>query len=255
VEFHIRCEPGDISRYVFTPGDHARARKIADRFTDARLVTDSRGYLVYSGTYDGIFMTACATGMGGPTVAIAVEELAHLGADTFIRVGSCGVLQDGYTAGDVIVSTGSVRFGGTGNAYLPPVFPAVPTFDVTRSLVDAAAELGYAVHVGVSASGDAFYAPREYRDRDLLIRAHVIAVEMEADTLFVVGQFRGWRTGAIFASDGTPTEVKPEWGEADYRRGEERAIEIALRAMRKLAAADLQHGNAGTRERGNAAAQ
>jgi uridine phosphorylase len=255
VEFHIRCEPGDISRYVFTPGDHARARKIASQFTDSRLITDSRGYLVFSGAYDGVFMTVCATGMGGPTVAIAVEELAHLGADTFIRVGSCGVLQEGMTAGDVIISTGSVRFGGTGNAYLPPMFPAVPTFEVTRSLVDAAAELDFAVRVGVSASGDAFYAPRDYRERDLLIRSHVIAVEMEADTLFVIGQFRGWRAGAIFASDGTPTEVKPDWGEAAYRRGEEQAIQIALRAMRKLAAADAEAVNAGTREPGNAAAQ
>jgi uridine phosphorylase len=249
LEFHIRCEPGDISRYVFTPGDQARARKIADQFTDARLVTDSRGYLVFSGTYDGVFMTVCATGMGGPTVAIAVEELAHLGADTFVRVGSCGVLQEGMTAGDIIISTGSVRFGGTGNAYLPPMFPAVPTFEVTRSLVDAAAELGFAVRVGVSASGDAFYAPREYRDRDLLIRSHVLAVEMEADTLFVVGQFRGWRTGAVFASDGTPTEVKPEWGDAAYRRGEERAIQVALRAMGKLAAADATRDQGpGTRD-------
>ncbi len=255
MEFHIRCEPGDISRYVFTPGDHARARKIASQFADSRLVTDSRGYLVFSGTYEGVFMTVCATGMGGPTVAIAVEELAHLGADTFIRVGSCGVLQEGMSAGDVIVSTGSVRFGGTGNAYLPPVFPAVPSFEVTRSLVDAASDLGTPVRVGVSASGDAFYAPREYRDRDLLIRAHVIAVEMEADTLFIIGQFRGWRTGAIFASDGTPTEVKPAWGEEAYRRGEDQAIRIALRAMSALAEADARTGNKRTRERGNAAAQ
>lgn len=245
MEFHIRCEPGDISRYVFTPGDHARARKIASRFTDARLVTDSRGYLVFSGAYDGIFMTVCATGMGGPTVAIAVEELAHMGADTFIRVGSCGVLQQGMTAGDVIISSGSVRFGGTGTAYLPPAFPAVPTFEITRALVDASAELGVAVRVGVSASGDAFYAPREHRDRDLLIRAHVIAVEMEADTLFIVGQYRGWRTGAIFASDGTATEVKPEWGDAAYRRGEDQAISVALRAMHKLATADAAQWDQG----------
>lgn len=251
MEFHIRCEPGDISRYVFTPGDHARARKIASHFADSRLVSDSRGYLVFSGIYDGVFMTVCATGMGGPTVAIAVEELAHMGADTFIRVGSCGVLQEGMTAGDVIISSGSVRFGGTGNAYLPPAFPAVPTFAVTRSLVDAAAELGVPVRVGISASGDAFYAPREYRDRDLLIQSHVFAVEMEADTLFVVGQFRGWRTGAIFASDGTPTEVKPAWGEEAFRRAEEQTIQIALGAMHKLAIAD----GAGRSDAGRAAAE
>ncbi len=236
MEFHIRCDPKDISRYCFTPGDHARARKIADHFQDAYLVTDSRGYLVFSGNYEGVFMTVCATGMGGPTVAIAVEELAHMRTDTFIRVGSCGVLQQGMTVGDVIISTGTVRFGGTGNAYLPPNFPAVPTFEVTRSLVDAAAELNIPVHIGIGAAGDAFYAPREGREQ--LVEAHVIAVEMESDTLFVVGQYRGWRTGALFASDGTPTETKPAWGEEAYRQGEQNAIRIALRAMKKIAEED-----------------
>ena len=84
MEFHIRCKPEEISRYVFCPGDHARAKKIADRLDESYLVTDSRGYVVYSGTFDGIHMTACGTGMGGPTVAIALEELANMGADTFI---------------------------------------------------------------------------------------------------------------------------------------------------------------------------
>jgi uridine phosphorylase len=144
------------------------------------------------------------------------------------------------TVGDVIISTGTVRFGGTGNAYLPPQFPAVPTFQVTRALVDAAAELNIPVHIGVGAAGDAFYAPREGRDQ--LQKAHIVAVEMESDTLFIVGQYRGWRTGALFASDGTPTETKPEWGEEAYRRGEQNAIQIALRAMHKLAREDEGKG-------------
>ncbi len=245
MEFHIRADPKEISRYVFTPGDHARARKIADYLQDAHLVTDTRGYLVFSGNYEGVFMTVCATGMGGPTVAIAIEELAHMGADTFIRVGSCGVLQEGMTVGDVIISTGTVRLGGTGNAYLPPYFPAVPTFEVVRSLVDAAKELNLFVHIGVGSAGDAFYAPRE--ESNLLREAHVIAVEMESDTLFVVGQYRGWRTGAIFASDGTPTETKPEWGEEAYRRGEQNAIQIALRAMHGLALADQEQEQSASR--------
>ncbi len=236
MEFHIQCNPQDISRYCFTPGDHARARKIAAQFENARLVSDTRGYLVLSGLYRNVFMTVCATGMGGPAVAIAVEELAHMGADTFIRVGSCGVLQPGLTVGDVIISSGSVRMGGTANAYLPPFFPAVPTFEVTRALVDSASELGIAAQVGLSASGDAFYAPA--REPNLLREAHVLAVEMEADTLFVVGQVRGWRTGALFASDGTPDEVKPASGEQAYRRGEQNAIQIALNAMYRIAQRD-----------------
>ena len=99
MEFHIRCKPEDIARYVFTPGSHSRAKKIAAHFDDARLVSDSRGYLVYTGYVDGIRMTVSSTGMGGPTTAICLEELAHMGADTFIRVGSCGTFQDDITVG------------------------------------------------------------------------------------------------------------------------------------------------------------
>jgi uridine phosphorylase len=238
MEFHIQCDPKDISRYVLCPGDHARAKKIADHFADSRLVTGSRGYLVFSGTYEGTFMTVCATGMGGPTVAIALEELAHMKADTFIRVGSCGVFQEGQMPGDVIISSGTVRAGGTGNAYLPLMYPAVPTFRVLRELARSAEDLRIAYTVGVGIAGDAFYGPRDPGARENLVRAGVVAVEMESDTLFVLGMYHRWRTGALFASDGTPTETKPEWGMAAYRQGEESAIRIALHAMRRLAAGD-----------------
>jgi len=241
MEYHIQCDPSQIARYVFCPGDHARARKIADHFEGAELVSETRGYVVYSGHYEGAFMTAIGTGMGGPTVAIALEELAHMGADTFIRVGSCGVFQPGQTVGDVIIASGTVRAGGTGNAYLPPIFPAVPTYSVLNHLVEAARALSLPVTVGVGIAGDAFYAPRtpEWQDlRERLIEAGVVSVEMESDTLFIVGAVRRWRTGAIYASDGTPTEIKPEWGREKFLQGEQNAIRIALRAMRDLARED-----------------
>ncbi len=238
MEFHIQCDPKDISRYVFCPGDQVRAKKIADHFDGRYLVTTSRGYVVYSGHYEGAFMTVCGTGMGGPTVAIALEELAHMGADTFIRVGSCGVFQPGQSVGDVIIASGTFRAGGTANAYLPLGFPAVPAFAVLRSLVEAAETLNIPYTVGVGIAGDAFYAPRDPQARQLLVDAGVVSVEMESDTLFVVGAYRRWRAGALYASDGTPTEIKPKWGEAAFRQGEENAIRIALRAMRTLARAD-----------------
>ena len=238
MEFHIQCDPKDIARYVFCPGDQARAKKIADHFEGAYLVTTSRGYVVYSGAYEGVFMTACGTGMGGPTVAIALEELAHMGAETFIRVGSCGVFQPGQAVGDVIIASGTFRAGGTATAYLPLGFPAVPTFAVLRSLVEAAEALNIPFTVGVGIAGDAFYAPRDPQFRQALVNAGLVSVEMESDTLFVVGAYRRWRTGALYTSDGTPTEVKPASGEVDFRKGEENAIRIALRAMRALARAD-----------------
>ena len=236
MEFHIKCEASDISRYCFVPGDPTRAKKIAAAFEDPKFVTDSRGYLVFSGHYRDVFMTVCATNMGGPTVAIALEELAHMGAGTFIRVGSCGAVQPNLGPGDIVISTGAVRLGGTGNSYLPLHYPAVPTFQVTRAMVDAAAQLNVPVHLGIGAAGDAFYAPKEGRAE--MAKAGVMSIEMESDTLYIVGQFRGWRTGALFATDGTPTEVKPAWGEEAFKRGETQMIEIALEAMRALALHD-----------------
>src|SRR5688572_31339711 len=104
-------------------------------------------------------MTVCGTGMGGPSVAIGMEELAHMRGDTFIRVGSCGVFQEGQKPGEVIAASGTVRAGGTGNSYLPVIFPAVPTFSVLRSLVEAGEELKIPITVGVGFAGDSFYAP------------------------------------------------------------------------------------------------
>lgn len=239
MEWHIRCDSKEISRYVFCPGDYDRAKKIADHFENPRLVSDSRGYKVYSGTYQGVFMTACGTGMGGPTVAIALEELAHMGSDTFIRVGSCGVFQEGQKPGDVIISSGCVRGGGTGNGYLPVIFPAVPTFNVLRQLVASAEELKLPVTVGVGVAHDLFYSPHDDNERSQLYqKAGLVSIEMESDTLFLAGMYHGWRRGAIFTSDGTPHEIKPASGEADFRRGEENSILIALHAMHQIAHAD-----------------
>jgi len=238
MEWHIKCEASEISRYVFCPGDQKRAKKIADQLDESHLVTESRGYTVYSGEYKGVFMTVCGTGMGGPAVAIGLEELAHMGADTFIRVGSCGVFQEGQKPGDVIAASGTARAGGTGNAYLPTIYPAVPTFSVLRSLVEAGEELQIPLTVGVGLATDSFYAPHDANEFLQMKNAGLVFVEMESDTLFIVGATRGWRTGAIFASDGSPGEIKPEWGEADFHRGEMDAIKIALQAMWKIAQVD-----------------
>lgn len=238
MEFHIRCNPEEISRYVFIPGSHDRARKIAAHFSEARLINESRGYIVYSGFVDGIPMTVSSTGMGGPTTAICIEELGHMGADTMIRVGSCGTYQDYVTCGDVVISTGTVREGGTANTYLPLEFPAVPDFRVTTALVAAARSLGIRAHVGLGSAGDAFYAPRDPLKRDLYRSAGVVSGEMESDTLYVVAALRGWRTGALYTSDGTSKETKPAWGEEAFKRGEEDTIRIAIEAMKQLALAD-----------------
>ncbi len=238
MEFHILCDPKDIARYVFVPGDHDRAKKIAAAFDEAHFVSDSRGYRVYTGTVAGIPMTVCSTGMGGPQVAIGIEELGHMGADTFIRVGSCGTLQDDVAAGDVIVPHGVFRAGATANRYLPPAFPAAPDFGMLTALVEAGKKLGTPVRVGLGWAGDAFYAQPDPELMAKLKQAGVAAVEMESDTLFIISNFRGWRAGAIFACDGTSRQVKPAEGEAAFRRGEEQEIRIAVEAMKTIALAD-----------------
>ena len=238
MEFHVKCEPKDVSRYVLCPGDQGRAKKIADHFENAYLASDNRGIVVYSGYYRGVFMTSCGTGMGGPAVGIALEELAHMGADTFVRVGSCGVFQPGQMPGDVIIASGTFRAGGTSLSYLPLAFPAVPTYEVLRGLADAAEELSIPYWVGVGVAGDAFYGPRKQDQREDFVRSGVVSVEMESDTLFIIGAYRRWRTGAIYTSDGTPTETKPDWGWERFDQGEEDAIHIALHALHRLAAKD-----------------
>ena len=238
MEFHIHAQPEEISRYVFCPGHQTRAKRIADHFQDVKLVHDDRGIVVYSGTYNGVFMTSCGTGMGGPAVGIALEELANLGSDTFIRVGSCGVFQPGQQPGDVIISTGTFRAGGTSLTYLPLAFPAVPTFEVLRELVRAAESLELPYITGVGTAGDAFYSPAKVTNRDMLVNANVVSAEMESDALYIIGQYRNWRTGAIYTSDGSSTETKPEWGMEQYHRGEGNCIEIALKGMLSLAQND-----------------
>ncbi len=240
MEFHIKAEADEIARYVFCPGDQRRAKEIANYFDNPELVSDERGIMVYTGTYHGVRMTSCGTGMGGPVVAICIEELAHLGADTFIRVGSCGVFQDHQQPGDIIIASGTVRSGGTSHAYLPIEFPAVPTYSVLETLVQTANALKIPFEVGVGIAGDAFYSPTETWDRGLLKQAGLLSVEMESDTLFTVGQYRGLRTGALYCSDGTNEEIKPEWGKDDYLQGEQNMIKIALEAMVVLAKADKE---------------
>lgn len=238
MEFHIKSEPEQISRYVFCPGDQRRAKRIAEEFDNVDLVSSERGIMVYTGIYKGVRMTSCGTGMGGPVVAICLEELANLGADTFIRVGSCGVFQDHQGPGDIIIASGTIRAGGTSLSYLPLAFPAVPTFSILSAIVETAKGLAIPYKVGVGIATDAFYGPQESISHDTLIEAGVLSIEMESDTLFIVGHYRGLRTGALFTADGTPHEIKPEWGMDRYYQGEENMIKIALEAMIAIAQRD-----------------
>lgn len=156
-QFHIHCTAGDVGRYCILPGDPGRCASIAEHFDGPRLISQNREYTVYTGSLLGEPVTVCSTGIGGPSAAIAMEELTAIGADTFIRVGTCGGIDLDVQSGDIVVATGAIRFEGTSREYAPIEFPAVSDFTVAAALLDAARALGKTCHAGVVQSKDSFY--------------------------------------------------------------------------------------------------
>lgn len=233
---HIRCRQGDVGQYAFIPGDPARVAKIASKLENPTPIASNREFLVVTGYLEGCKVTVCSTGIGGPSASIAIEELANLGAKYFIRVGSAGGRQENIPIGSLVIATAAVRCDGTSQAYAPLSFPAVADYAVTKALIDAAANLGYPVHVGLVYTRDAYYVQDENLNV-FLKRAGVLAAEQECATAFVLGSLRGLHVGAILATDSNiwlPSQPSLEEKEALFKLGEMRAIEVAVEAMRIL---------------------
>ncbi len=207
-QYHIQCAPGDVGRYVLLPGDPGRCRSIAELFDEPRFVVQNREYRVYTGTLLGEKVSVCSTGIGGPSAAIAMEELAAIGADTFVRVGTCGGIDIDVQSGDIVVATGAIRFEHTSVEYAPIEFPAVPDFDVAAALRDASAALGYRTHMGVVQCKDSFYGQHSpgrmpvsfelLQKWEAWKRLGVKASEMESAALFVVAAALKVRCGSCF---------------------------------------------------------
>ena len=248
-QYHIGARAGEIGRYCILPGDPARCEKIASFLENPTHLGMNREYNIWNGYISGELVTVCSTGIGGPSTAIAVEELYACGARTMIRVGTCGGISTEVCSGDIVIASGAVRQDGTSHEYAPSIFPAVPTFDVLSALDGAAKKLGFAHHTGVVQSKDSFYGQhspnRMPTERDLLEkweawkRLGVLASEMEASTLFTVGASLGISTGAVFLS---------VWNQERYLLGldgedaevhdTERAILTAIEAIKSLVAND-----------------
>lgn len=130
------------------PGDPDRVPKIARLWDSAYEVSSHREYKIWTGTLGGTTVSACSTGIGSPAAAIAVEELSRIGADTFIRVGSCGSLVPDLDCGDLAISTAAVRLDGASKQYVGLEYPAVASLDVTSALIEAAEKLGKNYRVG-----------------------------------------------------------------------------------------------------------
>ncbi len=207
-QFHIHCAPGDVGRYCILPGDPGRCESIAQYFDDPHFVSQNREFTVYTGYLLGEKVSVCSTGIGGPSAVIAMEELHNIGADTFIRVGTCGGIDLDVHCGDVVVATGAIRYEHTSLEYAPIEYPAVPDFEVTTALVQAVKNLGMPYQTGVVQCKDSFYGQHDPKrmpvSQELLAkweawkRLGVKASEMESAALFVAANALGCRCGSCF---------------------------------------------------------
>ena len=246
-QYHIQVGPGDVGRYVIMPGDPKRCAKIAKYLDNAELMADSREYVTYTGYLDGVKVSVTSTGIGGPSASIAMEELVKSGADTFVRIGTCGGMQLDVKSGDVIIAIGAIRMEGTSKEYAPIEFPAVADLDVTNALVQAAKELGYTYHAGVVQCKDAFYGQHEPEvmpvSYELLNkweawkRLGCKASEMESAALFIVASHLKVRCGSDFLVVGNQ-EREAQGLDNPIVHDTEAAIKVGVEALRKVILAD-----------------
>jgi uridine phosphorylase len=208
-QYHVRLSPGDVAPAVLLPGDPGRVEVVASLWDEARHVASNREYVTFTGTYRGVPISCTSTGIGSPSTAIALEELARAGATTFVRIGTCGSLQERVRVGDVAILDSAIRADGTSALYAPVELPAVAHHEVVDAALQAANELGVSHHVGTTFSTDLFYVPEAgsafggyeqsvWRERYAdVARTNALTVEMEAGVLMVLSRIWGLRAGAI----------------------------------------------------------
>lgn len=235
-QYHIKVKPGEVGKYVLLPGDPDRVLRISKYLDNAKEIAFNREHRTWTGEYKGIKVSATSTGMGCPSAAIAVEELANVGATHFIRVGSTAALQKGMNIGDIVVSTGAMRLDGTSSRYAHPGFPALSDYFLTRSLIDSAVDLQqrseYNLFIGLSASSDAFYA--ETAELQAMIRDHkVLNIEMESSAINTIAHMRGLKSSMVCAVSGNLTTGEVIYDQVNHGlvQGWEDAILVALEAI------------------------
>ncbi len=242
-QYHIQVEKGEVGRYVIMPGDPKRCVKIAKYLDNPVLIADNREYVTYTGTLEGVKVSVTSTGIGGPSAAIAMEELCRCGADTFIRVGTCGGMQTEVKSGDLVIATGAVRMEGTSREYAPMEFPAVADIYVTNALVSAAKHKDYPHHVGVVQCKDSFYGQHEPGTKPVSYelenkweawkRLGCLASEMESAALFIVASYLKVRAGSCFLVVANQEREK-QGLENPVVHDTDMAIQTAIEAVRNL---------------------
>lgn len=220
-----------------------RCKLIAKYFDDPVLMADSREYVTYTGYLDGVKVSVTSTGIGGPSAAIAMEELVHIKADTFIRVGTSGGMALEVEGGDVVIANGAIRNEGTSKEYVPIEFPAVANYEVVNALVKAAKDQDQKYHVGVVQCKDSFYGQHEPAVKpigyelidkwDAWCKAGALTSEMESAALFVVGSYLRVRVGSILLVVGNQ-ERRKQGLKDQIVHDTDAAIKIAIEAIREL---------------------
>lgn len=208
LQYHIQLGKGDVGRYVILPGDPKRCEKIAAHFDNPVKMADNREFITYTGYLDNEKVSVTSTGIGGASAAIALEELVKIGADTFIRVGTCGGMQIPVKSGDIVIASGAIRMEGTTREYAPIEFPAVADYTIVQELAEAAKKKGYSYHVGVVQCKDSFYGQHEPQTKPVSYelmnkweawkKLGCLASEMESASLFVAGSYLRVRVGSVF---------------------------------------------------------
>lgn len=251
-EYHIGVKKGEVGRYVILPGDPGRCEQIASFLETPKLIASNREFITYSGTLLGEKVSVTSTGIGGPSAAIALEELCHCGADTFIRVGTCGGMDTKVKGGDLVIASGAIRMEGTSKEYAPLEFPALAHIDIVNALREGARKLGLRNHVGVVQCKDSFYGQHEptkmpvsyelLNKWEAYLRLGTLASEMESAALFVVGSYLRVRIGSVFLTIANQErEKKGLSNPQDHDTS--KAIKTAIEALKILIGRDKQEVN------------
>lgn len=242
-QYHTGVGSGDIGGYVILPGDPKRCKKIAEHFEHPVLIADSREYVTYTGTIDGVKVSVTSTGIGGPSAAIAIEELSKCGAHTFLRVGTCGGMQEEVMGGDIVIASGAIRMEGTSREYAPIEYPAVPSVEVMNAMISAAKQEKIRYHVGVVQCKDSFFGQHEpevmpvsyelQNKWEAWLRMGCLASEMESAALFIAGSFLRVRVGSCFLVVANQERAKKGLSNEQVH-DTELAIKTAVEAIRIL---------------------